>query len=388
MQSLKFYGQATPTIENMSSSFDICIRGSGVVGSSLALLLARQRLRVALVGQPAPANDVRAFALNAHSRELLSDLRCWPEQPHATAVQSMQVWGDAGGQVQFQAPSFNGLTHIVDVPELERMLSEAIHFQHDIARMDKPPQATLTVVCEGRASQTRTELGVAYDSLPYAQHALATRVRCDKPHRQQALQWFARNHGELDILALLPLGGPAGQEVAVVWSLPSARALALEQSPVEAVSQALTQASHHTLGHLQICAPIQVWPLQLAQARQWSGRFEHGGTWVLAGDAAHTIHPLAGLGLNLGLADASELAMVLKARETSGYWRQLDDPYFLRRYERARKAGMHATWLACDGLQRLFSHPNATVQQLRNWGLTSFNQFNLLKQWTMQRAMH
>ncbi len=100
----------------MSSPFDICIRGSGVVGSTLALLLARQRLRVALVGQPAPATDVRAFALNTHSREVLSDLRCWPQPPHATAVQSMQVWGDAGGQVQFQAPSFNGLTHIVYVP--------------------------------------------------------------------------------------------------------------------------------------------------------------------------------------------------------------------------------------------------------------------------------
>jgi 2-polyprenyl-6-methoxyphenol hydroxylase-like FAD-dependent oxidoreductase len=80
----------------MSSSFDICIRGSGVVGSTLALLLARQRLRVALVGHPAPATDVRAFALNAHSREVLSELRCWPESPHVTAVQSMQVWGDAG----------------------------------------------------------------------------------------------------------------------------------------------------------------------------------------------------------------------------------------------------------------------------------------------------
>ena len=212
----------------MSSSFDICIRGSGVVGSTLALLLARQRLRVALVGHPAPATDVRAFALNAHSREVLSELRCWPESPHVTAVQSMQVWGDAGGFVQFQAPSFNGLTHIVDVPALEQMLSQAVHYQSEIQRFDTAPEATLTVVCEGRSSQSRKELGVAYSSMPYAQHALATRVQCDKPHRQQALQWFSRSHGELDILALLPLGGNAGQEAAVVWSLPSSRALALE----------------------------------------------------------------------------------------------------------------------------------------------------------------
>jgi len=142
------------------------------------------------------------------------------------------------------------------------------------------------------------------------------------------------------------------------------------------------------LGHLKIIAPIQVWPLQLAQALQWSGHFDNGRSWVLAGDAAHSVHPLAGMGLNLGLADVSELASVLKERETSAYWRPLDDPYFLRRYERARKAGMQATWLACDGLQRLFNHPNPMLQSLRNWGLNGFNQIAPLKQWAMQMAMH
>jgi 2-polyprenyl-6-methoxyphenol hydroxylase-like FAD-dependent oxidoreductase len=357
----------------MSSSFDICIRGSGVVGSTLALLLARQRLRVALVGHPSPATDVRAFALNAQSREVLSELRCWPESPHVTAVQSMQVWGDAGGFVQFQAPSFNGLTHIVDVPALEDMLSQAIHYQTEIQRFDSAPQATLTVVCEGRSSQSRKELGVAYNSMPYA---------------QQALQWFSRSHGELDILALLPLGGNAGQEAAVVWSLPSSRALALEQASAHELSLALSQASQQVLGPLTVIAPAQVWPLHQAQALQWSGHFDNGQSWVLAGDAAHTIHPLAGLGLNLGLADISELASILKERETSAYWRPLNDPYFLRRYERARKAGMQSTWLACDGLHRLFNQPMIPIQQLRNWGLNSFNQFNALKLWTMRQAMH
>ncbi len=372
----------------MSSSFDICIRGSGVVGSTLALLLARQRLNIALVGQPPPANDVRAFALNAHSREMLSDLRCWPDGLHATPVQSMQVWGDAGGQVQFQSPSFNGLTHIVDVPSLEQLLADAISFQPAIQRVETPVSAKLTVVCEGRHSITRQDLGVAYDTLPYAQHALATRVRCAKPHRQQALQWFSQSAQALDILALLPLGGSAGDEAAVVWSLPSERALQLQQASPEQLSAALTQASHEVLGELQVTSAAQVWPLQLAKATHWSGRFATGGAWVLAGDAAHSIHPLAGLGLNLGLADASELASVLKERETTAYWRSVDDRFLLRRYERARKAGLQATWLACDSLQLLFNHPNTAVQTLRNWGLNSFNQFAPLKQWTVQQAMH
>ena len=90
----------------MAQSFDICIRGAGIVGRTLALLLARDRLRVALVAEPvAPtaSQDVRAYALNTASRELLESLRSWPEPQHATAVQNMQVWGDKGGEVHFSA---------------------------------------------------------------------------------------------------------------------------------------------------------------------------------------------------------------------------------------------------------------------------------------------
>ena len=106
-----------------------------------------------------------------------------------------------------------------------------------------------------------------------------------------------------------------------------------------------------------------------------------------AGDAAHSIHPLAGLGLNLGIADAVQLAHVLEARLGTDYWRSVGDRYFMRRYERARKAGILPAWAACDGLQRLFDHPNAGVQALRNWGMNSFDTLAPLKQWTMRQAM-
>ena len=116
---------------------------------------------------------------------------------------------------------------------------------------------------------------------------------------------------------------------------------------------------------------------------------ETRASWLawLAGDAAHNIHPLAGLGLNLGLADVAELANVLQAREAKDYWRNVGDRYFMRRYERARKAGMVPTWLACDGLQRLFAHSNTGVQALRNWGMNGFNSLASVKAWAMQQAM-
>jgi 2-polyprenyl-6-methoxyphenol hydroxylase-like FAD-dependent oxidoreductase len=88
------------------------------------------------------------------------------------------------------------------------------------------------------------------------------------------------------------------------------------------------------------------------------------------------------------LADVAELASVLQAREGQDYWRSVGDRYFLRRYERARKAHMLPTWAACDGLQRLFAHPNASVQALRNWGMNGFDSLSAIKRWTMQQAMN
>lgn len=376
----------------MSTSFDVCIRGDGMVGRSLALLLARQHLRVALVGAPAAAAataaaDVRAYSLNSASRALLEELRCWPDDAHATAVQHMRVWGDDGGFVHFDSPGSEGLTWIVDVPVLEQRLADAVGFTPAITRVAAPAPAALTVICEGRHSATRAELGVPFDALPYQQHAVAARLRASVPHGGQAFQWFHQGPQGLEILALLPLGGVAGDTLGLVWSLPPTRAQAMLACDDAAFTDALAQASQAALGHFSLVSPRAMWPLQLARATRWCGRMPDGSGWVLAGDAAHTIHPLAGLGLNLGLADAAELARVLSARQGREYWRPVGDAVLLRRYERARKAEMLPTWWACDGLQRLFAHPDARVQALRNWGMKGFEQWPALKRWTMQQAM-
>ena len=108
------------------------------------------------------------------------------------------------------------------------------------------------------------------------------------------------------------------------------------------------------------------------------------GRWVLAGDAAHTVHPLAGQGLNLGLADAQALARILHGRD---YWRSIADPKLLRRYERERKAGIWAMAWASDSLQQLFEPPQATLQMLRNWGMQGFEHSGPLKTWATKLAM-
>ena len=275
----------------------------------------------------------------------------------------------------------------MDVPVLEAQLGDALNYQHNITLIDAPHAAQLTVICEGRNSHTRQDLQVETEVLPYQQTAVATRIRSSTPHGQKAMQWFAHPGSGLEILALLPLGGAKGDTFGVVWSLPPARAQEVMTLSTESFTSALTDASHGVAGNFELVSERASWPLQLAHVKQWAGTFAEGGAWVLAGDAAHSIHPLAGLGLNLGIADAVELAHVLEARLGTDYWRSVGDRYFLRRYERARKAGILPAWAACDGLQRLFDHPNASVQALRNWGMNSFDTLAPLKKWTMQQAM-
>ena len=191
------------------------------MGRTLALLLARERLRVALVAPPQPRSlqqkDVRAYALNASSRAVLQSLRCWPDDEDATPVVGMQVFGDLDGQIQFDAASQEvpALAWIVDVPALEQRLAEAVRYQPQVEIVKEPVEAALTAVCEGRSSSTRTEFGVEFSVTPYSQHAIATRLSCELAHGGIARQWFTPE----GILAFLPMGGPDGHEVAVVWSL-------------------------------------------------------------------------------------------------------------------------------------------------------------------------
>ncbi|MDR2154363.1 MAG: FAD-dependent monooxygenase [Burkholderiaceae bacterium] len=372
----------------MSATSDICIRGAGIVGRTLALLLARERLRVALVAAPVAADatsDVRAYALSPASRRILESLRCWPDERAATPVLAMQVHGDRDGALRFDAAAQGvvALNWIVDAPVLERHLSEAIGYQSGIEIIPTSINAPLTVVCEGRASATRAALGVDFDLTRYPQQAIATRLDCERPHDQIARQWFTP---EGEILAFLPLDGPAGRRVAVVWSASTERAPEWMALDDEAFAERLFELSGGELGALQLCCPRACWPLLRASARRWVGPMpgRPGESFALAGDAAHTMHPLAGQGLNVGLGDAAELARVLAGRES---WRSVADTKLLRRYARARQGDWLRMSLATDGLQLLFGRAEPSIGTLRNWGMKAFDACGPLKARVARMAM-
>jgi 2-polyprenyl-6-methoxyphenol hydroxylase-like FAD-dependent oxidoreductase len=361
-------------------SIDICILGAGVVGKTLALLLARQRIRVALV-MPAPstvpkAADIRSFALNAASRELLSDLRVWP--PEACPVQHMKIFGDRAGQVSFDA-SPDPLAWIVDAGALEGMLTTALSFASEVSLLTAAPQAALNVICEGRASSTRQAAGVQFEQFAYEQCAVAAHISCEQAHQSTAWQWMQAG----EVCALLPRGSSqSGNSVSLVWSVSHTRAQELQAMPHSDFTQALEAATHHQLGRLELTSERAIWPLVLAQAVQWCGSAS-GTSWVLAGDAAHAVHPLAGQGLNLGLQDARELAQVLAGKP---YFRSFGDMRLLRQYERARKGDAALLRLATDGLHHLFSSQDTRLQSLRQWGMQGFDTLAPLKALVMRQA--
>ena len=363
---------------------DVAIRGAGIVGQSLALSLARIGLKVALHPDPARAageDDVRAYALNASSVALLRGLKVWDALPAqaATPVYDMQVQGDLpGALLEFSAweQQVGELAWITDAAVLERELASAVRFSPHITVTADAVTAPLTALCEGKASATRAALGVTFERHDYGHRAIAARVVSTRPHQGVARQWF----GAPDVLALLPFDAPRPEaSYAVVWSLPEARAQALLALDDAAFEQALMAAAGGAAGELSLAAPRASWPLMLATADAWCGP-----GWVLLGDAAHVVHPLAGQGLNLGLADVAALTQVLAAREA---WRPLGDEKLLRRYTRERLAPTWAMGQVTDGLLRLFSHETPGVRELRNRGLTLVNRITPVKRWLTGRAL-
>jgi len=372
------------------NSPDVCIRGAGAVGMSLALSLARQGLAVQLLASPAglapAAPDVRTYALNAGARDLLAALKVWDALPAdaVTAVDDMVVAGDApGAQIEFSAwqQGAEALAWIVDAAALDDALATAVRFAPHIScqtdsAVGVAGGAALTVLAEGKASASRSALGVRFERHAYGQTALAARLVSNVGHGQLARQWF----GAPDVLALLPFDRPqVGHSYGLVWSLPAARAEALRDAPVAEFEAALAEATGGAAGHLRLGSERATWPLAIAQADRLCGP-----GWVLVGDAAHLVHPLAGQGLNLGLADVVSLSRIIAEREP---WRALGDERLLRRHVRARSAPTQAMALLTDGLLHLFAQPQPLVKELRNRGLSLLNQLTSLKRVLTRHAL-
>ena len=361
------------------------ILGTGIVSRCMALALAQQGLEVQLQARPAAAAsappDLRAYALNPASVALLKRLRAWDTLPAEarTPVHDMAVRGDTtNGAIEFSAwqQAVPELAWIVDASALETVLEAAIQFAAHLHLAAEPGPAPLTIVAEGKASAVREQLGVRFERHDYGQLAVAARLRSDQPHANVARQWFRSP----DILALLPFDRPEpGHSWALVWSLPAEQARHWLAAPVAEFEAALNDATQGRAGRLSLASERAAWPLAIAKASALTGP-----GWALVGDAAHLVHPLAGQGLNLGLADVMALADTLAARES---WRSVGDAVMLRRYARRRAAATQAMAGTTDGLWNLFASHNPVLRELRNRGMGLVNHLSPLKRWLIGHAL-
>lgn len=381
------------------NAFDVCVSGSGAVAMSLALALSADGWRVAWARSPQPANpaqpDVRTYALNARAIKLLTQLRIWPAlQAFSAPVLEMDVRGDEGGALSFSAwqQCVRELAWIVDAAALERLLGEAMRFAPrvevvaPVGEQNPPVDAALLAICEGKHSSTRAALGVSFTRQEYGHWGVAARLQATQAHHGVARQWFRSP----DILALLPFNQPdPTASYGLVWSVPQSRAqhlLSLSPSEFEQELQdAILQSDPSApakVGQLSLTSPVAAWPLALAQAGRWTGP-----GWVLLGDAAHQVHPLAGQGLNLGLADVDTLVAVLKQARADEPWRSPGDERTLRRYARQREWPTKAMAGLTDGLLHLFADQRTPVRDLRNAGMSMVQRLGPVKSWLIGRAL-
>ncbi|BAN51172.1 2-octaprenyl-3-methyl-6-methoxy-1,4-benzoquinol hydroxylase [Metapseudomonas resinovorans] len=371
---------------------DLIIVGAGMVGSALALALKDSGLDILLIDgsplsvkpfDPAAAFEPRVSALSAASQRILLRLGAWPgvmarrSSPYA----EMHVWDGTGtGKIHFSAASVHAevLGHIVENRVIQDALMEPLHDSGiglmPGARLERlrrsgddwlltlvdgrELRAPLVVAADGANSAVRRLAGCATREWDYLHHAIVTSVRCAEPHQRTAWQRFT-DEGPL---AFLPLERDGEHWCSIVWSVTPAEAERLMALDDAGFCSELGRAFEWRLGDVIGADPRLCIPLRQRHAKRY---VEEG--LALIGDAAHTIHPLAGQGVNLGFLDAAVLAEVLL--HAAGRGERLADERVLGRYERRRMPHNLAMMAAMEGFERLFQADPLPLRWLRNSGL-------------------
>jgi ubiquinone biosynthesis UbiH/UbiF/VisC/COQ6 family hydroxylase len=387
--------------------YDVTILGAGPVGLALAAALARERLAVALVDRAPVAVldrynvdsedwDARAYAISPGSAEFLHSLGAWQRLPaeRLTPIEAMDVRGDAGGRIEFNAYELGerALAWIAENRELVAALTEAVRtcegidviapadpesiaWRGDAAELRLAGGRTLStrlvVGADGLRSWTRTQAGIAREPRSYGQTAVVANFATEHAHRGVAFQWFLSGRG---VLAWLPL---PGRRISIVWSAPDALAEELLALDAQALSARVADAGARALGELRLITPAAAFPLSFLRLPSVVAH-----RLALAGDAAHGVHPLAGQGVNLGFGDAAALASVLGGR---GPVADVGAPILLDRYARKRALPVLAMQTVTDGLVRLFDFP--ALRTLRNSGMRAVGSVGPLRRLLAQPAL-
>jgi len=391
---------------NRSSAVDcdVLISGAGLMGSAFALALARSELRMILIESEDPPADTRATpervsAVNLASQQMLTRLGVWDNlSDHSkTPFETIETW-DAGsaGSIRFDAADLGlkALGHIVSNHALRLALHRAleasathsIFFNQEINSLEHSDEGVRVTLANGNQLNTRLVVGadgphstlrqlakISMTDADYGQTAVVATVRPSEHHGNSARQRFLPDGP----LAFLPL---ANGRCSIVWSVPNDRAPDLLKLDDSAFGKALEKAFDQRLGQIQTVSSRISFPLQRRHADTYIG-----DRVALIGDAAHTVHPLAGLGANQGFSDAAGLAEVILAAASEN--RDFACRSVLRRYERWRRGENALIIEAIEGFHRLFGSTSETAARVRGMGLDITNHSAWVKGIIMRHAV-
>ncbi|CAG0972227.1 2-octaprenylphenol hydroxylase [Methylophilaceae bacterium] len=396
-------------VNAVHQQYDAIVLGGGLVGASCALALSKAGYAVALLEshyKPADSSagtdettwDSRIYAITPSNQAWLDRLGVWQKlNPERICdIARMQVCGDAqDSQLVFNADDahIRSLGAIVESGELQQSLWHEL-LDSDVTLVTETEavariagkqstqltmsdgavlEAALVVGADGANSWLRAQAGIPLSTHDYGQMGVVANFETTLPHHHTAWQWFKRDDG---ILAWLPM---PGNRMSMVWSAPDRIARGLLELNADALSEKVAEAGGYILGDLRNITAARAFPLvqRTAQHLVKPGM-------VLVGDAAHTVHPLAGQGVNLGFRDVQALLDVLmqgKKRQHIGDYR------LLRAYERARKTDIVAMQTLTRGLAELFGMEHSMMKKLRNWGLGFTDRQHMLKKFLMHQAI-
>ena len=386
----------------MSTHYDVVIVGGGMVGATLAVALAEQStLNIAIVEAftPKPITesdkpDLRVSALTRASENLFKNLTIWQQLNPSRISQftDMEVWETQASTLHFDSADIGEplLGYIVENRHIQQACLARCKQLSNISLLcpAKPTSlseqsltlengqvltADLIVGADGARSLLRDWANIDTHGWDYQQTAVVCTVTTENPHQQTAWQRFLPEGP----LAFLPLSHP--NQCSIVWSNSTEEAELLCDLDNERFNSALSKAFGDKLGKLVEISERAQFPLKLRHADHY---VETG--FALVGDAAHTIHPLAGQGVNIGLLDAATLAeVVLEAHEKG---RDIGSLHTLNKYQRRRKGDNLAMQMTMDAFKRVFGSELAPVRWARRFGLQTVNQHSVLKNLFMHQA--